>query len=367
MLSDIPDRVTFSVTQYAQRLAGIETIYRRLTAELLTSPCVFVGTALDEPPLWQHIEMRRMRGGGRDQREFRPRSYLVTQTLSPAKQALLAEFNVVWLPMSAVEFQDTVLGSLGTSVKEGLSHIASEAGFTLKPKTVPDVAKLAVFPHQGSDYLLGQQPIWADVQSGRAVERDNDEEFWKLVEMKLKPHGVKGAIIVSGTAGSGKSTALMKLALRLVAQGNSVSWVSPEGDLSPRDIRTSVTGLKEPHVIAIDDADIYGSELTPMVRELARAEPFPLILLAIRSGRVDRVINTALLADVALEERSIPMLADSDIDRLLDVLDRENRLGVLKGQTRDQQRFMFREQSGKRTARRHDSGNIGQKVRRQGG
>ena len=103
----------------------------------------------------------------------------------------------------------------------------------------------------------------------------------------------------------------MKLALRLVAQGNSVSWVSPEGDFSPRDIRTSVTGLKEPHVIAIDDADIYGSELTPMVRELARTEPFPLVLLAIRSGRVDRVINTALLVDVPLEAT-----LDSDARRL---------------------------------------------------
>ena len=186
VLSDVPDRVTFSVTQYAQRLAGFETIYRRLTAELLTNPCVFVGTTLDEPPLWQHVEMRRMRGRGRDQREFRPRSYLVTPSLSPAKQALLAEFNVVWLPMSAVEFDDQVLGKLGTSVKEGLIHIASEAGFALKPKTVPDVAKLAVSPHQGSDYLLGQQPIWADIQSGRAVERDSDELLWELVDTEAE-------------------------------------------------------------------------------------------------------------------------------------------------------------------------------------
>jgi hypothetical protein len=249
--------------------------------------------------------------------------------------------------MSAVEFHAKVLGSLGTSVKEGLAHIANEAGFTLKPKTVPDVATLAIYPHQGSEYLLGQQPIWADIQSGRAVERHNDEELWNLVELKISPRGIKGVIIVSGTAGSGKSTALMKLALRLVAQGNSVNWVSPEGDFSPRDIRTSAAGLKEPHVIAIDDADIYGSELTPMLRELARAEPFPLILVAIRSGRVDRVINPALLGDVPLEEHSIPTLVDSDIDRLLAVLDRENRLGVLKGRPKDEQRLLFREQSGR--------------------
>jgi hypothetical protein len=50
-LGDVPDGVTFSVTQYAQRLPGSDPIYRRLSAELLTSPFVFVGTSLDEPPL----------------------------------------------------------------------------------------------------------------------------------------------------------------------------------------------------------------------------------------------------------------------------------------------------------------------------
>ena len=345
-LADIPDGVTFSVTQYAQRLAGFDPMYRRLTAELLTSPFVFVGTSLDEPPLWQHLEMRRTRGGGRDQRELRPRSYLVTKHLSPARQALLAEFNVVWLPMYGEEFHEQVLNNLGDSIRQGLSYIAAEATFSLKPKAVPDVAEIAVNPLQGSDYLLGQQPIWADVQSGRAVERDDDLELWRMIESKLSLAGVKGALVISGTAGSGKSTALMRAALKLAAQGTSAGWVSPEGDLSPRDIRTSTSVHKEPHVIAIDDADIYGTELTPMVRELSMNPPFPLLLLTIRAGRVDRVINPALLGGVPLEEHSIPMLADSDIDRLVDVLDRENRLGILKGRSRDQQRFLFREQSG---------------------
>ena len=346
-LADIPDGVTFSVTQYAQRLASFDPVYRRLAAELLTSPFVFVGTSLDEPPLWQHLEMRRTRGGGHDQRELRPRSYLVTKHLSAARQALLAEFNVVWLPMYAEEFHATVLSDLGDSIKEGLSYLEAEANFTLKPRAVPDVAQLAVNPLQGSDYLLGQQPIWADIQSGRAVERDDDLQLWGAIEAKLRLKGIKGAVVISGTAGSGKSTALMKVGLKLAARGNSVGWVSPESELSPRDIRTSTSVHKEPHVIVIDDADIYGTELTPMVRELLMNQPHPLVLLGVRSGRVDRAINPALLGELPLTEHSIPMLADSDIDRLIDVLDRENRLGILKGRKRDEQRSMFREQSGR--------------------
>ncbi|MGC2215069.1 MAG: SIR2 family protein [Silvibacterium sp.] len=123
-LDEVPDGVTFSPTQYAQRLASPDPIYRRLAAELLTSPFVFIGSVLEEPTLWQSIEVRRLKGG-RDQRELRPRSYLVNPTLSPAKRPLLAEFNVVWLAMTAEEFSERVLSKLGDSATEGLRFLFS--------------------------------------------------------------------------------------------------------------------------------------------------------------------------------------------------------------------------------------------------
>lgn len=55
-ISDIPEKVTFSVTQYGERLSGFDPWYMRLTAELLSRAFVFIGTRLDEPPLWQHLE-----------------------------------------------------------------------------------------------------------------------------------------------------------------------------------------------------------------------------------------------------------------------------------------------------------------------
>ena len=58
-LDDLPDRVTFSTTQYAERLANQEPWYVTCVAELLTHPVIFVGTELNEPPLWQHIQLRK--------------------------------------------------------------------------------------------------------------------------------------------------------------------------------------------------------------------------------------------------------------------------------------------------------------------
>lgn len=43
-LSEVPDNVTFSVTQYAERLARPDPWYMRFVTDLLTSPVVFIGT-----------------------------------------------------------------------------------------------------------------------------------------------------------------------------------------------------------------------------------------------------------------------------------------------------------------------------------
>jgi hypothetical protein len=56
--------------------------------------------------------------------------------------------------MSASDFEVRVLSRLGESVSKGLAHIDSAANFSLKPKTVPDVAELAINPRQSSEYRI---------------------------------------------------------------------------------------------------------------------------------------------------------------------------------------------------------------------
>ena len=54
-------------------------------------------------------------------------------------------------------------------------------------------------------------------------------------------------------------------------------------------------------------------------------------------------LNPAILQDIPINEVTVPHLENSDIDSLLHVLDRENRLGALKGQPKTQQREAFRD------------------------
>ncbi len=345
-LDEAPDGITFSLAQYAQRLAGPDSIYRRLAAELVSSPFVFIGSPLDEPTLWQSIESRRWKGG-RGQQELRPRSYLVSPSLSPAKIALLTSFNVVWLPMTGEQFCDQVLSQVADAATEGLQQLLSNTASVRTSKPISDVSQLATRPNESSEYLLGYQPIWADIQSGRAIKRVHDDELWALIKNQLEKDGLRGAIVIAGTSGAGKSTALMRAALRLSAQGVPVAWADPEEDLSPSDIRAYVRAANNEMVVAIDDADLYGSQLSPLIRELAADQSRCLVLLGIRSGRVDRVMNPNQLSGIPIAESVVPLLEDTDIDQLIEVLHRENRPGRLKGLPLDAQRKLFREQSGR--------------------
>ena len=122
-INDFPN-VTFSQRQYGERLAHPDLWYQALIRDLRSSPVVFVGTTLDEPALWQHIEMRGRKGQGR---ELRPGSYLVSPSLPTARRAILKDhFNIDWIPLKAGQFVEQVLSELEEAQREGIRHFASQ-------------------------------------------------------------------------------------------------------------------------------------------------------------------------------------------------------------------------------------------------
>jgi hypothetical protein len=345
-LEDVPDHITFSVTQYAERLARPDPWYMRFSADLLTSPVVFIGTRLDESPLWQHLTMRQG-GGGREMRELRHRSYLVTPSLDRARGALLAEFNVVWIPMTAEGFAKNVLSQLKDASANGLTFLATRPlGEEGRAQRIAEVAELAHDPSKQNQFLLGEEPVWADLQSGRAIEREIDAEIAKSVAHTIA-EDIPTVIVVTGTAGSGKSTSMMRECLKLSGDGVRVGWIDRETELTPGNIRAGMRSDDAPPVLAIDDADMYGTELPSLVRDVVLRKPRPLVILGLRSGRVDHALNPVIMEGIRKIELAMPPLADTDISDLIDLLEREKRLGILTGKPRNEQVTAFRDQAGR--------------------
>lgn len=338
-ISDFP-KVTFSDVQYGERTALPDAWYRHLSADLSAFSVVFVGTVLDEPPLWQQVAVRRLRE--RRSKELRPRSFLVTPTLSRPRQDVLAELNIDWVPMTAKEFAEEVLLQMQPSAEEGQRYLASVRSPHPAAALLSPVSELLTETRADlADYLMGREPSWADVTEGFAVVR----QFEKGLVDRIRSENAR-IVIISGTAGTGKSTTLLRLAIALQASGRSGRYLDIDTELSIQRVRSQIRQL-DADFLVIDDVDVFGTSAGPLLADMCDENPKLVILVGIRSTRLDTLDVRASLTDFGSLVVDVPSLADSDIDSLIEALTRANRLGALRGLPDIQQRRVFERKAGR--------------------
>lgn len=61
-----------------------------------------------------------------------------------------------------------------------------------------EVTEIANNPGQHNEFLLGEEPTWADLQSGRAITREADSEIRELVRVALERQEPR-VMVVTGT------------------------------------------------------------------------------------------------------------------------------------------------------------------------
>ena len=334
------ETLTFSETQYAERLARQEPWYARCASDLLTRPAIFIGTELHESTLFQHMEFRRTRG----MRARQPTSLLIAPQLSASRADLLGDLRIEWVAGTAESFATDVLPLVTEAARSGFTYVT---GFDARRGTVnvPLVSDLAAeHPNLDTEYLLGQQPVWADVLTERAAHRDDDDELLELAMRVLNGKAPATGIAITGTAGAGKSTALMRLALAVSNAGTPVYWVDQESEAPISRILNTIRETTGPVALAIDDADLFGRQFAGLLRDLIPTRADLLVMFATRSNRIDSLADMITSGgEVSLVEHTVPPLSDGDIDRVIATLDRHNRLGILKGKSDSERRRTFRD------------------------
>lgn len=345
-LSQPLEQITFSETQFAERIANREPWYTRCVADLLARPVIFIGTELREPPLWQHMELRRR--GSRAGRDLRPASILVTPTLDASRQEILRSFRIEWCQGTTESFAREVLARLANEIHSGYVFLEQTARYTGRVNAPLVSEILDAVPRSDTNYLLGDEPQWADLIEGRVVERSNDAALLQLAREILAGSKSRTALAVIGTAGTGKSSSLRGLAMRLSAEGTPVLWIDKESEVSPSRLREQARATSGPLVLAIDDADLFGEQLAVLITDLVASRADLLVVFAARSGQMERLaLGVSQLGNVQIAEHVVPNLTDEDIDLLIAHLDKHNRLGVLKGLSDHERRSRFQEQDGR--------------------
>jgi hypothetical protein len=341
------DDMTFSALDYGGRLARPDSWWTGCVADIMSRPVIFVGTELDESLLWQYVQYRLLKGA-RGARELRPGSYLVCPKLNRARQRILKELNIDWISMTAREFANLVLVDLNSESEMGHKELRAKLDME-KRRSLPQlISELAshVGPEK-TEYLMGEEPTWADLQSGRAIERETDSKIYEIAQTVLSSKESTKSLLLTGTAGSGKSTSLMRLGLKLSSDGVPTYWVDEQSNFEVARLWELVAESDGPMAILIDDADLWGYLISDWARELPKIRAGVLFACALRSTKVDILLGPAALKGSKTYEVVMPHLTDADIESLISVLDNENRLGVLKGKSHEERVEAFRKQAGR--------------------
>lgn len=351
-----PDELIFSYKQYTKAALKEQRLYAHFVFEYATKPVIFIGTDLNEPLFEKYIEARE---GKQGYSESRPKSFLITPSLSQIKKENLKNlYNIVhvegksgdfleWLKNISGELPDKeeILKNTFPNFIDILSYskVSSTKRESIKEfseafNRIPTDYKLK---GGRSLYLLGASPKWEDIFQERDVSRTSTDDLYEYVTKKLKVENELQVVSLSGTAGSGKSTILKRLGLRLSQSG--ITTFLSYSDCFPkfRHIVNVLENIKGRVVLIFDNAENVLSLLPNFIKELNKLEETPLIILSTRPNHLNN-LTTKLEPILKLKKFSIPDLNDDEIYSLIEKLKRENLLGKLNGKSKSQQYHAFR-------------------------
>jgi hypothetical protein len=316
---DIEDGVkaTFSERQYAERLASSDPWLATMGAELLPATVVYVGTTLRELHLWRAIEARRLDVGV--SLDPRPRSYLVTPEIEDTRREMLAYSKVELVEMDRDSFAKEVLIPLRR--KGGRIWSRSQSEHPWWAPIDPPAENLSA----ESNYLLGEQPTWSDVQYIAAP---------RVFESALAGDALADFTVLTGTPGVGKTTTVMKVSLALRAAGREVRCVDVEDVDSYGDLLGEIRRSTEEYDLVLDNAELLGRWLPGIANEFLEAGHGRLLIVAPKRG-----LGGLRLSEIRTmpETVEVPVLEAEDASALIDVLTEYDMLGELEGMDRSGQ------------------------------
>lgn len=356
-----PDEVTFSTRQYARRAVHHDPLYDQFVRDYATLPVVFLGSELNEPLFWQYLEAREARG--QVPREGRPKSFLISKRISPAKKTTLKDLNVIPIEAAANEFLSWISANASkiNSSEQVLKHtmptidlVRSIASDSARPK---DLGEFALAFHSvpittqpkgvyRSNFLLGTTPRWEDILNDLDAPRTISQEILETTTGFHSADPRIQLIAILGSAGCGKSTILRRVGLTLAQAGVSVFLTNSEELPRPSTIARALDAIPNRVVLLFDNSEGALGLLPALVRELQGIERPPILLIAARTNDFDRKVGR-VDDGCEITEFHVPNLDKEEIVALLKVLERQHLLGRLRGLNETARIHEFQVRSGR--------------------
>lgn len=275
----------------------------------------------------------------------------------------MAEFNIVpvvaetktflnWIERNKDKFADkssilkTISPNKAIIPDEFATDIISRAAMEEFARAFTEVGVDRDTTRERSLYLLGAAPSWEDIYRGLDAPRKYTGELQKELEDLLDNSGELAILAALGSAGCGKSTIVRRLAINLARNGRSVFLANSESLPRIATLKEAIKTIDQRITLIFDNSEVSLGYIPYLANELKDLENPPIVVIASRTNDFDRICGR-FKGDISILERTIPNLDKDEIVSVIEALEKNNLLGVLRGKSRDEQIRLFSEVANK--------------------
>ena len=345
--SEPSSELVFSISEYATTLQDPKAWHTVFTDEFGERPFIILGASLiDEYDLQQALT----NSAAATARGFP--SVIVLKTISALERAELEELGLFVIEADARSFMDDI-GLRTREYAKLLNQLYGRSNSQQVPTFLQQFDDLRRYnPLHGEHsrhFYSGYEPHWRNILDEDDCRLEATEgSFAKIQSGSTSTDLRQGIHVLTGNSGTGKSTALLRIARNCIAAGLPTFRFRAEEDL---DVEATAQWLHQmPNSVLIfnDCADFADS-----LGELAlRCKDSNTNLLAVGAERTARrkfleqkITSPFLHLEPIYEYRT---LSNRDIDSLIDKLSSRTRLGKITRWSKADQRRYFRRTASRR-------------------
>jgi hypothetical protein len=281
----------FAATEYVKVMSALNPWMHLLSEILATEPFIIAGTSLNEIDLEYYLSYRN----STTPRRGRGPSLLIEPYPDVATRADCDRHGLVLVQATFGDFlgwlrskfpsppsvQDLIVpdvGALFTAAVTPVQLLRFFSDFELVPGTDRPT------PSTPSAFMYGREPDWADMQQHFDIERQDNAELKRFVDMGSAASSRRLGILLDD-AGTGKTTAIKRLAHDLAKSGQPVLSIRTLSRIDANNAVDCLSQCTAPQVVLIADDFADHAE---QVAELLEAESLTTRFLVVAAERAYR-------------------------------------------------------------------------------
>ena len=334
--------------QYITHQQNRDMLYERIKTLGYEFPIVFIGHGLQDSDLRQLLLKLSELGDGR------PRYYMVAPNIQEEVKKMWANRDIISLDATFAEFLEAIDQSIPKNNRVLMQHLTIEHPIERKIKSVESISEstkaylqnhmdyihedLPVSSHDARAFYRGFDLGWYTIKNDLDVKRGiTDNILWNVVIRDESDRPTKVELyVIKSPAGSGKSTALKRIAWEAATKADVVAlYYRGFGSLDQEALKEIYRLTKERIFLFVDDAADNVALLDSVVSE-AKRNSIPLTIVTAERKNEWNVACEDRLAGFVSGTFELHRFSETELQSLLKNLEQHKMLGFLEDKTHEE-------------------------------